>query len=197
MPISGIGKVVHDLHEPFPGRHKIGIENGDELARCHAQALIQSSRLEAMTIDPVNVGDPVSQGLIKLYGRLGNFYRAVGGVVQNLNLQLVGRIVQVAAGLDQPVNDELLVEDGELHGDAGKFGEVRLGLARSVLAVLVVAVDQLIAMNAIEGENDHHDEVGNQECGVKRVPVIQVLEGAIGVMGLEVMLQAVLWTVRP
>ena len=121
---SGIGKVVHDLHEPFPGRHEIGIENGNELTLCHPQALIQSSCFEAMAIDAVNVDNSVSEGLIKLHGRLGNFYRAVGGVVQNLNFQLVCGIIQVAAGLDQPVNDELLVEDGELHRDAGKFGEV-------------------------------------------------------------------------
>ncbi len=59
-----IGKVMHNLHKPSSGRHKIGIEDGDKLARCHAQALSQRSRLEAMAIGPVNVGDLVSQGLI-------------------------------------------------------------------------------------------------------------------------------------
>jgi hypothetical protein len=47
-------------------------------------------------------------------------------------------------------------------------------------------------MDAIEGENHHHHEVGNQQRGVKKVPVIQVLEGLVGVMRPEVVLQPVL-----
>ena len=51
-------------------------------------------------------------------------------------------------------------------------------LPHCVLPVPVVAVNQLVAMDPVEGENHHHDEVGNQQRGIKSVPVIQVLEGA-------------------
>ena len=47
-------------------------------------------------------------------------------------------------------------------------------------------------MDAIEGENHHHDEVRNQQCRVKRVPAIQVLEGFIRVVRLEIVLQTML-----
>ena len=114
----------------------------------------------------------MSQRLVKLDRRLGDLYRAVGGVVQYLNLQLVGGIIQVAAGLDEPVNDELLVEDGELQSDGWKLGEMRRRLPHSILPVLVIAVNQLIAMDAVEGEDDHHHEVGNQQRGIKRIPAV-------------------------
>ena len=118
------------------------------------QTLIQRSRFEAVAIDPVDVDDPVAEGLIKLHhAAWATSYRAVGGVVQYLDLQLVGGIIQIAAGLDQPVDDELLVEDGELQGDAGKLCEMRRRLSHRVLPVLVVAVDQLVAMDAVKGKD--------------------------------------------
>src|ERR1700722_15992419 len=125
-----------------------------------------------MAVDPVNVDDPVPQRLIKLDRRLRNLYRAVGGIVQYLDLELVRGIIQVAAGPNKPVDDKLLVKDGELQGDARKLSEVRLRLVHSILPVLVVAEDQLVAMDAVEGEDDHHQEVRNQECGVERIPVV-------------------------
>ena len=75
------------------------------------QSLIQRAGLKAMTIDAVNVGDPVSQGLIKFYRRPGDIYGVVSGVVKYLDLQLVGGIIQVAAGPDQAVDDKLLIKD--------------------------------------------------------------------------------------
>ena len=43
----------------------------------------------------------------------------VGGVVEELDLEAVAGIVETAAGFDEAVDDELLVEDGELDGDEG------------------------------------------------------------------------------
>ena len=43
----------------------------------------------------------------------------VSGVVEELDLEAVARVVETAAGLDEAVDDELLVEDGELDGDEG------------------------------------------------------------------------------
>ncbi len=45
----------------------------------------------------------------------------------------------------------------------GQLREMRLGLLRGILAVLVIAVNKLVAMDAIKGKNHHHDEVGNQQ----------------------------------
>jgi hypothetical protein len=47
-------------------------------------------------------------------------------------------------------------------------------------------------MNPVKGENDHHDEIGNQERGVEGVPAIQMFERFIGVMRPEIVLETVL-----
>ena len=56
-----------------------------------------------------------------------------------------------ADGFEQAVDHELLVEDGQLDGDARQFGEVcRRVRAVVVLAVLVVEIDQRVAVDAVD-----------------------------------------------
>jgi len=131
-------------------------------------------------------------GLISLYCRLGHLDGVVRGVVQYLDVQLAGWIIQVAAGLNEPVHYELLIEDRKLQRDAGKLGEMGLRLAHGVFAIPVIPINQLITMNPVKGENDHHDEIGNQERGVEGVPAIQMFERFIGVMRPEIVLETVL-----
>jgi hypothetical protein len=45
-------------------------------------------------------------------------------------------------------------------------------------------------MDAVEGEDNHNDEVGDEEGGVEGVPAVEMLEGVVGVVGLEVMAEA-------
>jgi hypothetical protein len=47
-------------------------------------------------------------------------------------------------------------------------------------------------MDAVEGEDDHHDEVRDQQTNVEGVPAIVAAEGAVGVMGLPIVREAVL-----
>ena len=49
----------------------------------------------------------------------------VGGVVEELDLEAVARIVEAAAGVDEAVDDELLVVDGELDGDEGELSSAK------------------------------------------------------------------------
>ena len=58
--------------------------------------------------------------------------------------------------------------------------------------VAVVEPDELVAMDAVEGEDDHHDEVGDEQADVEGVPAVVAAEGAVGVMGLPVVREAVL-----
>jgi hypothetical protein len=46
-------------------------------------------------------------------------------------------------------------------------------------------------MDAIEGEDDHHDEVGDEQGDVEGVPAIGVAKGVVGVVGLPVVPEAV------
>jgi hypothetical protein len=99
---------------------------------------------------------------------LGDLDGLVGGVVEDLDLEAVAGIVEAAAGVDEAVDDELLVEDGELDGDegaarlSGSARAARAGVA-ALLLVAVVEPDELVAMDAVEGEDDHHDEVGDEQ----------------------------------
>jgi hypothetical protein len=47
-------------------------------------------------------------------------------------------------------------------------------------------------MDAVEGEDDHHDEVGDEQAGVKEIGAVETLKGTVGVVRLEIMQRAVL-----
>ena len=68
---------------------------------------------------------------------------------------------------------------------------MRRRLFGRVLLMLEVEVNQLIAMNAVERQYDHHREIGDEQQGVEGVPAVEVFEGLVAVVGAEVVLQAV------
>jgi hypothetical protein len=45
-------------------------------------------------------------------------------------------------------------------------------------------------MDAVEGEDQHHHEVGDEQADVEGVPAVEVLEGAVGVVGAPVVAEA-------
>jgi hypothetical protein len=45
-------------------------------------------------------------------------------------------------------------------------------------------------MDPVKGEDDHHDEIGDEEGDVEGVPAIDVAEGVVGVVGSPVVGQA-------
>ncbi len=116
----------------------------------------------------------------------------VGGVVEDLDFELLARILHGADRFNQAINDKLLIEDGQLDRDGGQFVEVAGRVGVVVLAVLEVLVRHGVAMDAVEGEQDHHREVGQQHGGVKDVPVVEPLEGLVGVLHFEVVAESAL-----
>jgi hypothetical protein len=58
-------------------------------------------------------------------------------------------------------------------------------------AVPVVKPDELIAMDAVERQHQHHQEVRDQQRDVEGVPAIRVLERVVGVMRLPVVAESV------
>src|ERR1700722_17275792 len=61
-----------------------------------------------------------------------------------------------------------------------------------ILLISEVEPDELVAMNSVKSEDDHHDEVGNQEACVEGVPPVEMLERFICVVRLPVVPEA-LW----
>jgi hypothetical protein len=60
-----------------------------------------------------------------------------------------------------------------------------------VALVAEVEPDELIAVDAVEGEDDHHDEVRDEQRDVEGVPAVGVAEGVVGEVGLPVVAEPV------
>ena len=56
--------------------------------------------------------------------------------------------------------------------------------------MFVVEVNQLIAVHAVEGQQDQHDEVGNQQRKVEGIGVIQALERRVEKMSAQVVAES-------
>ena len=70
----------------------------------------------------------------------GDFASFVAGVVEDLYVEKLVRIIETRDGFDETFDDVAFVENGKLHGDARPCGDFRRR-AGNVLAVFVVIVD--------------------------------------------------------
>ena len=142
----------------------------------------------------MQVNDVVAESAVAVDDELGDLLGFVGGVVEDLDFEEVLGIFEAADGVDEAVDDELLVVDGELDGDAGELVEAAGGLVGGVLAVVVVLPDQLVAVQSVDGEHDHDQEIGGEEEGIEgeELPVVEVLEGVVAVVCAEVVAEVVL-----
>jgi Protein of unknown function (DUF3303) len=180
--------MMHRLQQEIFRRHEIGVEDSDELALRRLHARLQSASLEALAMGAVMISNSVSQGGIALDHRLRHFDGLVGGIVEQLDVQLVARVIEAANRLHQPVDHELLVEDGQLHRDPRQFFKAGRRLLHLVLAVSVIEVHKHIAMHAVSRQQDENHEVGDQQRQVKGVDLVDALEPGIGqvlVLGLQ------------
>jgi len=151
---AGFGEVMHDLMKPIDGGDEVGVEDGYQLAARGLEALFESSGLVAVAIRPVQIehglrcqwlrvlGRYDAARSVALYDGCGDFGGLVGGIVQQLDLEPVARIIHAAAGVDEAVDDELLVVDRQLNRDEGQLAlfklRGRLSRSRRVAAVPVV-----------------------------------------------------------
>jgi len=119
IALPRVGEVIDGALQEVDGGDEVGVEDGDVLALGHLQALIQCACLEAVTIGAMEVDDIVPERGITRDDARGNFLRLVCRVVENLDLELLARVLDGADGFDEPVDDELLVENGKLYSDSG------------------------------------------------------------------------------
>ena len=82
---------------------------------------VERSSLVAFAIVAVEVDDRMSERGVALDQAASDFDGLVGRVVEQLDVELVFRIVEAADGVEQAVDHVLLVEDRQLHGDARQF----------------------------------------------------------------------------
>jgi hypothetical protein len=55
----------------------------------------------------------------------------------------------------------------------------------AVFLVLVIKIDQNVAMHSVSGQQDEHNEIRNQQCPIKRVGVVKPLKSLIQKMLAE------------
>ena len=188
-----LGKVVDHLHQPVRRRHKVGVEDGDELALGHLQARVQRPGLVSMAVGAVNVDDGMAQRRIARHNACGHLLGLVGRVVQHLDLELVARILHGADRLDQPVDDELLVEDGQLHGDPRQLVEVPGRVGTDSSCGICNRDTPWCSGECRRWPERSSPRSRAAAAPRRRVPVVEALEGLVGVLHrLQVVAQAVL-----
>jgi hypothetical protein len=134
----------------------------------------------------VVIGDGVADRGVTLDQVAHHLDGLVRRVVEHLHVQLVLGIFQTADAVEQAVGHVLFVEDRKLHRDARQIFEAGGRLDRALLPVLVVKINQYVAMQTVGRQQDQNHEVGNQQCEVESVGMIEALEGPIQEMLLNV-----------
>src|SRR3954470_19257012 len=90
---AGISEVMHHAHEPIFRWDKVSVKDGDEFTGVLRHPFFQRARFEALAIVTMDVGDVVSEGLVALNYGAGNLYGFVGGVIKDLNVKFLARIL--------------------------------------------------------------------------------------------------------
>src|ERR1700722_13868068 len=168
----GIGEVVNDAQYKIFRGNEIRVKNGDELALSRLKTFRQRACLESLAVGTMMVGDRESPGGIMIDQPACHRNGFIRRVVEHLNVKLFQGIAQAANGVQQPLGHELLIEDGKLDRDSRELREKSAGLGGALLLVLVIEINQDVAMGAIGCQQDQHDEIGNEQGCVKSIGVI-------------------------
>ena len=102
---------MNALHQKVRRGNKIGVKNGNEFALGCFQTLGQGASFKALPIIAVQVFDGMSQGGIAIDQDARDLDGFVGRVVEQLDIELVLRIVEPADSVEEPIDNVLLVID--------------------------------------------------------------------------------------
>ena len=175
----GVCEMLDGAREEIRRRDEIGIENRYEFAGGGLQPFLQRAGFEALAIVAVMVFDGEPQGAIALHQRRGKWSGVVGGIVQHLDLEQLAGILDAGDLVDEPLDDVPFVEDGQLNGDRRQLREAPGRLAGSLLAVLEVSADDLVAMHPVNRKHGQDGEVRNQNRPVEPTQLMDAAEGVV------------------
>src|SRR6185312_15929372 len=119
-----------------------------------------------------------------------HFNGFIGGIVEYLNFELLARILHLADGIHQAINDKLLIENGQLYSYPGQISELLLRRIGAILAVLVIKIDKHIAVDSIRRQDDEDREIRNEQREIKSIRPVKAFKRCIGKMGLKVVRQS-------
>ena len=135
-----IRKEVDGLLQEVRFRNEVGVQNQQELPFGHLGGRFQRAGLEARAVRAVDAYGVKAAGLQFLHLAVALLRGVIRGIVQNLDFQLVLRIIQGRYRFQKAVHDEFFIEHGKLDRNDGQFLEMGLGLGL-VVAVLPVQVN--------------------------------------------------------
>ena len=136
-------------------RNEVGIENTNEITLSGRKPGLQSAGFEPSAIDAVDQLHVEPPALQILHAGGGQFPRVVGGIVEDLDLQQVARIIDLADRLEQALDNVDLVEDRQLHRHFRQLLEMACRHHGS-LPVFQEKVNNHIPVNPVCGEADQH-----------------------------------------
>ena len=162
-----VAEVRHGPLQEVGRGDEVGVEDRDVAAAGHLEGGVERAGLVAATVVAVDVLDIETLGAITLRRQPGDVLRLVGRVVEDLDFELLFRVVHPADGLDQPVHHVHFVEERQLHRHRGPG----LGIDRRrdfVPLVLHVKIHKVVAMPAVHGQDTQDEEVGPENQGFSR-----------------------------
>ena len=145
----GIGEVMNRAQQKIFWRREVRVENRDELSLRRFHPLRQRTGFVTLAVAAMVVADRITQRCIALHQPSRHFDGFVGGIVEQLDVEFLPRILQLADRLQQPLHHILLVEDRQLHRNSRQFLKPRRRLGSPLIAVLVVEIDQNVAVRPV------------------------------------------------
>jgi hypothetical protein len=94
-------EIRHRAPQEVRGRHEVGIEDGDEFTGGGLESRLERAGFETRPVGAVVVRDVEPAARVALNRQLRDVAGLVGRIVQNLDLQLLARVVDAAHRIDQ------------------------------------------------------------------------------------------------
>src|SRR5437667_12370198 len=160
-------------------RDEVRVKDGDELACCGLHPLRQRARLVALSDCTMVIRDRKPTGSISVDHAAGNRLSFVCGIIEHLDIEFLKRVIQSADGVQQPLDYKPFIKNRELDRNPRELRELATRLDRVVLLVLVIEIDQYVALDAVRGKQDENHKRRHQQGQIEGVGVIKLLESPI------------------
>ena len=175
----GIDEVMDGAQKKIFRRYEVGIENSDELAFGCFQSFGQRPSFEALTINAMVVRNRIPQRGVAFHKSARRPHSFVGGIVQHLNIRFLSWVIQPAHGVQQAIHHILLVENWKLNRNPRQIGKICWRISGAILFVLVVEVEESVAVHTVRRQQHEHHEIGDQQRQVESVGVVEALKSSV------------------
>ena len=162
-----VGEVVHRAAQEVLGGNEVGVEDRHELAGGGLETVLQRAGLESIPVGAVDVLDVEPLVAPVIDAPPGDEGGLVDGVVEDLDLEELTGVVELAHRRDEPLHHVHLVEYWELDGDPGQLLVAPLR-DRHVVLVAIVQVRHEVPVRPVHGKYEQDQPVGSDDRDLER-----------------------------